>query len=339
MADSKSRPAKKRTAAPKSKPRARPFPLKRYKSWTLTILAASVLIFGNWFAHQPAAERNRYGELTPFIESVGLITAGLTDTLGLTGRDASVPYLSEVPVRGPLPFGEPEITDRNKAPSWVLLKRKGYWSAWVPELRHPLWVAYAVPVRKLSNYPQPRPSGFDKDTAAKNSPSSGDYTGSGYDRGHMAPNYVIATRYGRAAQLETFLMSNISPQRPGLNRGPWKDLEKIVADDLSAAGDIVYVITGAVPNRRQKLKKTTVRIPVGFYKIIAAVHRGRLRVISAYMPQDIRSDKHPRYTLCSVDMIEALTGLNFFPTLSEERQHTLESVEPTRFWPLWSLFK
>ncbi len=44
-----------------------------------------------------------------------------------------------------------------------------------------------------------------------------DYTHSGYDRGHMAPNYAIATRYGQEAQKETFLMSNIVPQLGNLN--------------------------------------------------------------------------------------------------------------------------
>jgi endonuclease G len=50
-----------------------------------------------------------------------------------------------------------------------------------------------------------------------------DYTGSGFDRGHMSPN---ADRYGsREAADATFLMTNITPQTGDLNRGPWQKLE------------------------------------------------------------------------------------------------------------------
>ena len=42
------------------------------------------------------------------------------------------------------------------------------------------------------------------------------YSGSG-DRGHLAPNYAIAVM---GVKIDTFLMSNITPQRPNLNRQP-----------------------------------------------------------------------------------------------------------------------
>jgi hypothetical protein len=38
-------------------------------------------------------------------------------------------------------------------------------------------------------------------------------SGGGFDRGHMTPNFAIASQYGSLAQLETFLITNISPQK------------------------------------------------------------------------------------------------------------------------------
>jgi endonuclease G len=51
-----------------------------------------------------------------------------------------------------------------------------------------------------------------------------DYTGSGYDRGHIAPS-ADRTR-NEADNSATFLMSNMMPQVPELNRGVWGDLEE-----------------------------------------------------------------------------------------------------------------
>ena len=53
-----------------------------------------------------------------------------------------------------------------------------------------------------------------------------DYKGSGYDRGHL-----VASANQRALELqnsETFLLSNMSPQVLGFNRGLWKRLENAV---------------------------------------------------------------------------------------------------------------
>lgn len=312
------------------------FPHK--KRLLATIAVVVVLAFGNWFAHQPTASRASFGVMEPTLESLGIITADITDALGLTGHDVSVPYTS-TPTRGPLPFGEPKVIDPKKTPDdLVVLKRKGYWVAWSPSLRHPVWTAYSVPTTKLLEFPPERPP-FERDPQAPTSSSPTDYTGSGYDRGHMAPNYLIATRFGKAAQRETFLMSNIAPQKPTLNRGPWRLLEQTVADDLSGIGDTLWVITGTVPERQRRVGKSSVFVPKGFYKIIAAIHQGRLRVLAIFMPQEIRESKRPRYCFCSIDDLEEMTGLDFFPTLSKERQTALEAPEANRFWPTWSLFQ
>lgn len=50
-----------------------------------------------------------------------------------------------------------------------------------------------------------------------------DYTHSGYDRGHMVP---AADRSASSkAMRSTFIMTNVCPQAPALNRGAWKKIE------------------------------------------------------------------------------------------------------------------
>lgn len=298
----------------------------------------AALAFGNWFAHLPTAERAAFGTFELTLEALGAITADATDALGLTGHDVSVPYARK-PDPGPAPFGLPRVADPSVTPDDVrVLRRQGYWVGFSPSLHRPVWAAYAVPERKLLEGAPPRP-GFAKDAEAPGSPEPGDYTGSGYDRGHLAPNYAIATRYGKAAQTETFLMSNIAPQAPELNRGPWRELEQIVADDLPAAGGgTVWVIVCLAPGARDEvLRKGGVQVPKGFGMVLAAVRDGRLRAIALYMPQETQETKRPRYCFRSVRDLERLTGLDFFPDLPKAAQEALETPEANRFWPSFPL--
>lgn len=309
----------------------------------LGVLLLVALTLGNLFAHQPARVRAGFGRLEPLLETLGLVTADATDALGLTGRDAEVDYALPPPdaKRGPTPFGAPKRKDGSTlAPNDVqLLVRKGYCVGYSPSLGHPVWAAYALPREKRLEAAPPRPP-FMQDAEVPNSPPPEVYTGSGYDRGHMAPNSAIATRYGLEAQRETFLMTNIAPQRPDLNRGPWRELEQLVAKDLSALDERIWVIVCTVPDSRkskQKLPRGRVRIPEGFAMIVASVHQGKLRAIGAYMPQTIDKNKAPRYCLRSIRELEERTGLDFFSLLPADAQERLETPEPTRFWPKWRL--
>jgi len=76
---------------------------------------------------------------------------------------------------------------------------------------NPLWVTYHLrPISKMKKLK--RPSRFKTDWRSFRRVSHNDYLKSGYDRGHMAPNYAISNVYGREGQLDTFVMSNITPQ-------------------------------------------------------------------------------------------------------------------------------
>jgi len=98
----------------------------------------------------------------------------------------------------------------------IVLTNAAYLSGYCEARRNPAWVAFSVGSISIGSTAK-RPSKFTTDTRTR-SATHDDYTGSGFDRGHMAPNYAIGTRYGHEAQRETFLMSNISPQAPDLNR-------------------------------------------------------------------------------------------------------------------------
>ena len=146
----------------------------------------------------------------------------------------------------------------------TIIENTGFTIGYSDQRMNPLWVAYKVfPVNDPVS--DKRPSKFKIDRRTEARISHNDYTHSGYDRGHMAPNYAIATRYGREAQLQTFLMSNICPQTPQLNRQIWKRLEQRIAKDMEE----VWVVTGPIFDDDIEKLVSGVEIPDAFYKIIA----------------------------------------------------------------------
>jgi len=151
------------------------------------------------------------------------------DELALTGRDADVRL--EGSFRGDFAYGGFPAQGMKIFGRVNVLENRGYVTGYSESMRNPMWVTYRIfDVPKLEQRViGPRKSRFAVDTRTKAQVSHNDYTHSGYDRGHMAPNYGIATRYGREAQLETFLMSNVIAQNSLVNRHLWKDLEMRVA--------------------------------------------------------------------------------------------------------------
>ncbi|MFC2991205.1 DNA/RNA non-specific endonuclease [Halomonas tibetensis] len=216
-----------------------------------------------------------------------------------------------------------------------VLRNEGFLVGWSDVRVNPLWVSYQLrAVEDPSAGPRP---GFRKDWRTLWPVGTDHYAGSGYDRGHMAPNYAIAAVHGREAQLDTFYMSNMSPQRPDLNRRLWQRLEEVVIDRFVPRFGEVQVITGPVfPERffdNVFNRVGLVEVPEAFYKIIA-VPGDKPRVLAFLMPQEVLGDEPLDAYLVSVDEIEGLTGLNFFPRLPDVVAEVLEGEVITQGWAL-----
>ena len=212
-----------------------------------------------------------------------------------------------------------------------VLKNKGYIVGYDEALKNPAWVAYRLEYNS-SGSTIDRPHGFDADRRTRARVEHHDYTNTGYDRGHMAPNYAIGRAYGAKAQIETFLMSNIVPQLPDLNRGPWKELEQRIANEYLDDSRELWVITGPIYDESKLQLRSGIRVPSSFFKIVVdVVDDEKVRVLAFMMPQQIESDKLKSY-LISVDSIEAATGLDFFSVLDDAAEAQLEAGRAGRVW-------
>ncbi len=199
---------------------------------------------------------------------------------------------------------------------------------------NPVWAAYRVFDLKEKPHLGRRPESFVLDTRTAARVEPGDYNGSGYDRGHMAPNYAIGTRYGPQAQEETFFMSNVCPQRHRLNAGLWKDLELKVADNYTGRFGQVWVIDGPIfgPLDRAPRLHGKVPVPEAFYMIVIQQQADGVRVLPVIVDQEAPGGGDLDRYVTTVAEIEQRTGLNFFPKLDRAAQAKLEAVRPGAVW-------
>jgi endonuclease G len=170
---------------------------------------------------------------------------------------------------------------------------------------------------------------------------STDYSGSGFDRGHMTPS---ADRTSTVADNSaTFLMTNMIPQSPDNNQGPWANLESYLRT-LVTAGNELYILsggvgtggTGSAGGTTTTVANGHVTVPAQTWKVIIVLPVGTndvsrvttsTRTIAVIMPntQGIRNTDWRTFRV-SVDQVEALTGFDFFSNVPVGIQAVIESV-------------
>lgn len=319
---------------PHLRPHRLPFPPGVARLFVAANLAVAVLL-GGWYLFQPAS---RQAEVSRLVENAFARDKHVTffevawDVWQLyyagsaTGRVAPG---DKTHVYGgpPRPVAPPAVAGEVR-----VLANRGFVVGYSDTLANPLWAAYRVPDLPRIPTPPARPDKFEVDrrTAARVAPDS--YSGSGYDRGHLAPNYAIATRHGAAAQRETFLMSNITPQKHALNAGLWKDLEAKIATSYPARYGEVWVIVGPVFGPSPARLRGGVAVPEAFFKIIVDEQDGRLRTLAFLVPQDAPAGADPARYLTTIEEIQRRTGLDFLGEIEDEAERQIEAQRAGRVW-------
>ncbi|MEO0723347.1 MAG: DNA/RNA non-specific endonuclease [Bacteroidota bacterium] len=196
------------------------------------------------------------------------------------------------------------------------------------------WVAYILTRDELRQPWSERVDNFRPDPAIRSgSASPNDYRGSGYDRGHMVPAADMA--FDAAAMDETFLMSNISPQSRNFNQGIWRELEELTRDWAKKFGRL-YVVSGPVLSEDPKGyigRANNVAVPTAYFKVLLDLDDPEQKAIAFLLDNEVNYEPLYKFTT-SVDEIEELTGIDFFPDfMPEELEEELESSYNKDLWP------
>ena len=201
-----------------------------------------------------------------------------------------------------------------------LVEHTYYSLSYLEEHEQAEWVHYMLNDVMLKGI-VPRKNSFksDKLITTKSAVLS-DYKYSGYDRGHLVPAGDM--KLSKVSMSESFLMSNISPQLPSFNQGAWHRLEKRVR--LKAKQSELYITTGGVLNSLDlhRIGDNKVSVPQQFYKII---YDAKNQEIFAYLMPNKKLESLEKYVV-TVDSIEAITGIDFYPQLIDELEEIMEST-------------
>jgi endonuclease G len=191
------------------------------------------------------------------------------------------------------------------------------------------WVAYTLKKENLKGNNFERPFFVEDKKVKTRSADWRNYKNSGYDKGHLCPAGDM--KFSKKAFYETFLTSNITPQRHDFNEGVWNRLEQKVRYWSTKYGE-VYVVTGGVLQDGLKtIGKEKVAVPNYFYKIVATKLEGKLKMIAFLIPH--KESKQPLYTfVVSIDKIEEMTKIDFFPQLEDQLENQLEKNKDYKDW-------
>jgi endonuclease G, mitochondrial len=193
------------------------------------------------------------------------------------------------------------------------------------------WVAYELKKSELNynNNEFKRPFFIEDPMVKSGSADWKNYRRSGYDKGHLCP--AGDRKFSKAAFEETFYTSNISPQKHNFNDGIWNRLEQKVRYWASKY-DGIYVVTGGVLTKNlETIGFEDVTVPDYFYKVLLDYDNGNYRMIAFLVPNE--DSEKPLYEfVVSVDQVEKMTGIDFFPKLDDKVEVGLEKNSDYKNW-------
>lgn len=216
------------------------------------------------------------------------------------------------------------------ASQFVHLKNAGYDVGYSEQRNDPLWAAYTLRGdQDLHEVKRPKSKKFSQDNRVASGITHGDYTNSGYDRGHMAPSDAIGKWFGKTGQDATFVVTNICPQEHKMNDEVWGGLEAAEVYVFADQFEQIWIICGPIFGNNPDTIGNGVQVPESFFKIIVEDDENQPEILAVIMEQDAAGTHHALKEYSddvTVDLIEEKTGLDFFSDLPDDVENAVESV-------------
>ena len=212
-----------------------------------------------------------------------------------------------------------------------VIKHEGYTVSYNSDYKIANWVAYELTSKEATSKKNERSNKFVSDPMVKGATATNeDYTRSGYDRGHMAPAGDM--KWSAKAMRESFYLSNICPQKPGLNRGIWKDLEEQARLWAKENGSLLIVTGPVITDDLKRLGKNRVGIPKTFYKVICTITNGKPEGVGFLFDNKDYGKTPLKSMMIPIDSVEKVTGIDFFPSLPDSIENPMEAYVNDGSW-------
>ena len=216
----------------------------------------------------------------------------------------------------------------------IVISHTGFTVSYNPDTNCPSWVAWNLAKEEVELKNVPRSDKFlpDPDLLPEYRVVTSDYTGSGYDRGHMCP--AADMRWSEDAMRDCFYMSNICPQIPVLNRQWWEHTEEACRRWAVSEGS-VYICCGPIYDPDLVpiyiRKSHSIRVPDGFFKVVLSLRPGHEKAIGfIYSNTDSRQPMED--VAMTVDNVEEAVGMDFFYYLPDSLESRLEAEYNLQIW-------
>ncbi|MFD2034197.1 DNA/RNA non-specific endonuclease [Belliella marina] len=218
----------------------------------------------------------------------------------------------------------PEVISRD-----LFLDYNGFVLEFDTMTQHAKWVSYLLCKDNLG-HGEERSSNFRMEKRlGHHSPRDASYKNSGYDRGHLAPAADMS--YSTESMYDSFYLTNASPQVPGFNRGVWKRLEEQIRK-FAAEKDTIFIATGPILDKTlPTMGNSQICIPEYYYKVILKKDQLSPQGIAFILKNEAASGTLSSFAV-SIDSVEVLTGINFFPLLDAKQEAQAESKFDLKYW-------
>ena len=212
--------------------------------------------------------------------------------------------------------------------SETIKHRLAYTVSYNHDTRQPNWVAWALTGEHASGK-LPRGKFADDEEMPAPVGTLADYYNSGLDRGHMCP--AGDNKWSQQAMRESFLLTNICPQAPSLNRGDWNEMEIQCRKWAETYGDI-YIVAGPILYRghHKQIGAHRVTVPEAFFKVVLCM-KGEPKAIG-FIYKNGDGNRPKGDYVNTVDEVERITGIDFFPSLPDETERRVEAKASLDEW-------
>ena len=197
------------------------------------------------------------------------------------------------------------------------------------EMHIPNWVSWELTQDEAQGN-QERSQKFLTDPDVVGCPTTMDYRGSGYDRGHMAP--AADMKWSPEAMNQCFYLTNICPQTHELNGGAWRKLEE-KCRQWAFADSAIAIISGPVLTEvpDEYIGEMEVAVPKSFFKVILSPFANPPRGIGFVMPNGYVEGGMQKAAV-TIDEVERLTGHDFFAALPDSIENEVEAQCDFQYW-------
>ena len=198
-----------------------------------------------------------------------------------------------------------------------ILQRKGYTTS------------YNLTKEHTNGQIQRKAMVFTEDEEVNPRATNNDYYNSRFDRGHMCP--AGDNKWDKEAMAQSFLFTNICPQNHGLNKYEWNELE-IKCREWAREYGAIDIVCGPIYDleNQRTIGKNKVWVPVAFFKVVLC-RKGVPKAIG-FIYRNEGKRQTMEEAVRTVDDIEALTGIDFFPALDDATEDRIEARAKLYEW-------